>query len=74
MKQIDIKPTVEVINSMAIQAQTLAVDLQHVAMRLEHTNNPEDVVNAYNLIRNFMTNVRIDLLITRPIREFMKEE
>lgn len=73
MKKINLAPTAEVVLKMSDMAGDLQRDLRILAVKLQETNDAERVVEAFTLVQHFMSNCRIDLLITRPIREFLKE-
>ena len=74
MKQINVEPTAQVIDEMSASAQSLVRELGHIADRMRRTNNIEHATEAQNAILSFVRNARLDLLITRPLREFMKKE
>lgn len=69
---VDVTPTVEVIREMAVMLQRASEDLTRVANLMEQTGDFERTTDAYTAIRDLNTNLRVDLLIARPVREFEK--
>lgn len=70
MSTIDVQPTAEVIEKMAENLRAAAVQLDAIAERTRQKGNFELVGDAASCIANLMPNLRLDLLITRPLREF----
>jgi len=73
MRQINIIPSAKAIENIAEQAEQLSHDLRRVAMDMRNRNNPEYAADALNSVVNFVSSCRLDLLITRPLRECLKE-
>jgi hypothetical protein len=61
-------PTAEVIDAMASRLRDSAKDLERLAARMRDTNDLELAGDAVNVIANLMPNLRLDLLVTRPIK------
>lgn len=74
MKQINVEPTALVIDEMSERAQALMRELDSIADNMRRTNDFGFATDAQNAILSFVMNARLDLLITRPLREFMRED
>ena len=61
-------PTVEVIDAMASRLRDSAKELERLAARMRDTNDLELAGDAANVIANLLPNLRLDLLVTRPIK------
>ena len=70
----DTGPTVEIIRQMAVQADYLANDLARQALKMEEDGDLTKSADVLQSIRGFNGNLRTDLLITRPLRETMRDE
>ena len=72
MSQINVEPTAEVIDSMAKQLRDNADELDRIARQMRDSGDITYATEAMNNIQNIGNNLRTDLLITRPIREYEK--
>lgn len=72
MSQIDVEPTVDVIRKMAEKLRAAALELDAIAIikNLQADGNFEHVGDAATCIANLMPNMRLDLLVVRPLEEF----
>ena len=70
MKTPDVKPTVEVIRKMAKTFRQEADELDSIANQMEDSGDITYAGEALNVYRNLGANVRIDLLLSRPIRAY----
>lgn len=70
MSVIDVKPTVEVIRQMSEMLRHSALQLDSIADRTEASGNFEQVGDAISCVANLMPNLRLDLLVARPLRQF----
>lgn len=61
-------PTAEVIESMASRLHDSAKVLESLAKRMRETKDLELAGDAANVIANLMPNLRLDLLVTRPLK------
>lgn len=68
-KQVDVEPTAKVIESMADELRARAAELRGVAIRMRETNDLSYAAEALNIIVNSTSALRLDLLVTRPLRE-----
>lgn len=66
----NVEPTVEVVEQMANQALALHNELLRMCSKLRETNDLTYAAEASSLVRGFIGNVRFDLLIIRPLREY----
>ena len=73
MKTINVELTAEVIDEMANRANDLAKQLTRIAKEIRVKDNIEYASDAHGAVFTFLFNARLDLLITRPLREFMRE-
>lgn len=70
MKHPDVKPTIKVILGMVKTFRQEADELENIADRMASSGDISYVAEALNVYQNLGSNVRIDLLVTRPIREY----
>lgn len=70
---MNVEPTAEIIESVANEFITSAKNLRFVAQQMRNTKDITYVAEATNLIRGVFSNVRLDLLITRPLREMQHQ-
>lgn len=70
MSQIDVEPTVDVIRKMAEKLRAAALELDAIADKTQADGNFEHVGDAATCIANLMPNMRLDLLVVRPLRQF----
>ena len=72
MSQINVEPTAEIIDKMVKQLRDNATDLERIARKMRDTGDISYAGEAMNNIQNIGMNLRADLLVTRPIREYEK--
>lgn len=65
---INSAPTADVIDAMASRLRDSAHELDRLAARLRETSDIEIAGDAANAITNLFSNLRLDLLVTRPIK------
>ncbi len=70
MPEIDVKPTSEAIRQMSEKLRHAAQQLDAIADRTEASGSFEHVSDAASCVANLMPNLRLDLLIVRPLRQF----
>jgi hypothetical protein len=70
MNTVNVQPTVEAIKKMAENLRDAAQQLDGIAESTQASGNFERVGDAANCVANLMPNLRLDLLIVRPLREF----
>ena len=70
MNKIDVTPTVAVIVDMADTLRKYSNELDKIAKKMYETNDISIASDAVNSFMNCIQNCRLDLLVTRPIREF----
>lgn len=62
------EPTAEIIDAMASRLQDSAKQLERLANLMRETKDLDLAGDAANVIANLMPNLRLDLLVTRPLR------
>lgn len=72
--KVDVGPTAEVIEKMANLMRENAIDLERIAAKMRDRQDISYAAEAINIVTNSMNNLRLDLLITRPLREFKREK
>ena len=72
MKNVDVKPTVEVILAMSNNMENYAKELRRIANDMNESGDITYAAEALQAIVNCSSNMRMDLLVSRPIREFQK--
>lgn len=70
IQKIDVVPTAEVIFKMAENLRLAAAELESIAERTKQTGDFFSVPEVVNCVVNLMSNLRLDLLVTRPLRQF----
>lgn len=70
LSQRDVKPTVEVIRQMADHLRDTANDVSRIADRMLVDETFDRLPEVMSEISNLFNALRLDLLITRPIREY----
>lgn len=69
---MNVEPTAEVIDDMAQAALYRANELQQIAKKMRERNDISYASEAISTARNLLGDMRLDLLITRPLREVEK--
>ncbi len=70
---MNVKPTCEVIRQAAAELREAAKRLDREAVNLEESKNFEDVASVVNVLTNLFNNLRMDLLVARPVRELIHQ-
>lgn len=73
MNEIDVEPTAEVIDKAAYFLEKYAEDLRRHSETLRKTKDLDIVALCVVDIANCFQNLRLDLLVTRPIRELRRK-
>lgn len=68
--KVNVESTAEHIEIMADELRARAAELRGVAIRMRETNDLSYAAEALNIIVNSTSALRLDLLVTRPLREF----
>jgi hypothetical protein len=68
--KVDVEPTAAVIMDMAVTLKNYAHELERTARKMMDRGDITLASEALGAITNCMQNLRLDLLVTRPIREF----
>ena len=69
---MNVEPTAKHIDEMAHQLIYYADQLKRVAAKMRETGDISYAAEAMNAIPNCVQNLRLDLLVMRPLREFEK--
>lgn len=72
MRKIDVYPTAEIIEQMADRAAKCSKELEKIALQMREANDITLACEAVNCMSNLYANLRMDLLVTRPIRELQR--
>lgn len=72
MSDINVDSTVETIEDMARKMRQYALDVERVAARMRETGDITYASEVMQSITNMNTNLRLDLLITKPIRALQR--
>lgn len=67
---IDVEPTAQTIDQAAERFRQAAVDLDRLAATMRERNDLEYAAEALVIAHNTLANSRLDLLVTRPLREY----
>ena len=70
---IDVEPTAEKIEEMASTIEYFASSIRRQATRMRETNDLSVSADVATEVACMFTNIRLDLLITRPLREMQSE-
>lgn len=68
----DVEPTATIIDDMAKTLKHYARELESTAKRMRDTGDLTYAAEATMSIANITQNLRLDLLVARPLRETMK--
>lgn len=71
---INVEPTASVIDEIADTLENYAMQMRRYAEQMRKRNDISYAAEAASGIGNCFNNLRIDLLVMRPIRELQKEE
>lgn len=70
---INVEPTAEVIDAMAERMRGVSEELKRTASQMRERQDLTYAAEAINSVSNLMNQLRLDLLVTRPLREFKRE-
>jgi hypothetical protein len=65
---LDIEPTADQVSKMARILRERANELEHLATRMRETKSFDYASEAMNVIVNTIPELRLDLLVARPVR------
>jgi hypothetical protein len=71
---MDIEPTASAIESIADRLNDAAIEIHGIAEQMREHNDIACASEAMSAVLNAIGNLRLDLLVTRPIREFQREQ
>ena len=73
MAEYDVKPTVEKIKEMAEIIRKYADEIENHGKVMQRTGDLTYAAEVVNAFTAMIVNSRLDLMVTRPLRETMKE-
>lgn len=65
-----VEPTAEIIDNMAITFFDYSEELKRISKKMRERNDLSYSQEAINSISNCILNLRMDLLVARPLREY----
>ena len=68
----NINPTADTVDAMVRTLRDTALDLERLAKRMRESGDFELAGDAINSIANMVPNLRLDLLVQRPLREMAR--
>lgn len=74
MPNVDVKPTAEAIMDMAKTLNHCALEMKRIADKMVEYEDITYASQAATAVSNCVSNLRLDLLVTRPLREFLREK
>jgi hypothetical protein len=69
---MDVEPTAQIIDDAAEALERAAKDLRHRAVKMRADGDITHTAEAVSTIVNIFANIRLDLLVTRPLRAAMQ--
>lgn len=73
MSKINVAPTAAIIKDMARTMNNYAKELERISAKMIERNDMSLAAEAMSAVTNCLSNMRLDLLVTRPIREYERE-
>ena len=70
---MDVEPTAEIIDQMSLKLHQYANNLKRLAKKMRQKKDLEYAQEAMQEIKNCFANLRTDLLVTRPMREYERK-
>lgn len=64
----DVTPTAEIIDTMANTMRYYADEMDRIAARMRQNDDLDYAADAMTAVSNMHTNLRLDLLVVRPMR------
>ena len=71
---IDVEQTAQAVEQAASQLKYASDEMYRIAVRMREHKDLTYAAEAINCVSNAFANCRLDLLITRPIRELTKDK
>ena len=72
MKNPEVEPTAMKIDDIAITLRKYSTDCERIAKKMRETKDLSYAGEILNLVFNLLMNLRLDLMVTRPIRSLEK--
>ena len=70
---INVESTAQSIDEMASTIERFAASIRNQAKRMREEKDISIAADVANNVTGMLTNIRLDLLITRPLREMRRE-
>ena len=70
---INVESTAQSIDEMASTIERFAASIRNQAKRMREEKDISIAADVANNVTGMLTNIRLDLLITRPLREMQRE-
>lgn len=70
---MNVNPTAEVIDNIAKRLRERANDFDRIAAKMRETGDMRYAAEAMSEVSNLIPSLRIDLLVTRPLREYERQ-
>ena len=70
---INVESTAQSIEEMASTIERFAASIRNQAKRMREEKDISIAADVANNVTGMLTNIRLDLLITRPLREMQRE-
>ena len=71
---MDVEQTASAIESIAERLNDAGIEIHCIAEQMRATNDITYVSEVMTAVLRVIGNLRLDLLVTRPIREFQREQ
>lgn len=71
---MNVEPTAEIIENIARTLRERANEFERLAGKMREKNDLTYAAEAMSEISNLIPSLRIDLLVTRPLREFERQK
>ena len=72
MQTVNAQSTVEAINQTAARMEEYAAEIRRIGLKISETGDLERTADVVNAVTNCIMNLRLDLLVTRPLREMRR--
>ena len=69
--EVNVEPTAEIIDTMVDRLKHAAIEMRRVANRMRESADLAYASEVIVIVANLPTQLRLDLLVTRPIRELI---
>jgi hypothetical protein len=74
MRKYDVEPTAKAIDEIALSLEDSAKSIKRIAASMRDRGDLTLAADAAHCAKSCLNSLRLDLLVTRPLRETMKNE